>query len=295
MSSFLIPFNQPYPYPFSPEIIWLWHIWAFVTGCCVGSFLNVCIWRIPRGESVVVVPSHCPKCNHNIKWYENLPLISWLALRGKCSSCSEPISPRYFIVEFMTGLMFYMLWFKVTFDFQPITVIIVYWSVTMLCVTTAFIDVEHRIIPNKTTYPAIILGIVAAVIWPDNWGAGTTSLQALVYSLAGFFIAGGGMSLLAIVGEKLFKAEAMGWGDVKYLAAIGACLGLKACFFTLLFASLAGSVVGIIQMVKNRNKENGERATIPFGPYLAGGTYIWMLYGERLLNIYQKLFANIQI
>ena len=243
----------------------------------------------------MVVPSHCPKCNHNIKWYENLPLISWLALRGKCSSCSEPISPRYFIVEFMTGLMFYMLWYKVTFDFQPITVIIVYWSVTMLCVTTAFIDVEHRISPDKTTYPAIILGIAAAVLWPDNWGAGTTRLQALIYSLAGFLIAGGGMALLAVVGEKLFKAEAMGWGDVKYIAAIGACLGLKACFFTLLFASLAGSAVGIFQIIKNRNKENGERATIPFGPYLAGGTYIWMLYGGRLLNIYQKLFANIQI
>jgi leader peptidase (prepilin peptidase) / N-methyltransferase len=294
MNYFSIPFNQPYPFPFSPDVIWLLHIGAFICGCCIGSFLNVCIWRIPRGESVVSPPSHCPNCDHVITWYENLPLLSWLCLRGKCSNCKNPISSRYFIVEFMTGLLFYMLWFKVTFDFQPITTIIVYWGVAMLCVTTAFIDVEHRLIPNKTTYPAIILGVAAAIFWPEIWGPGTTHKLSIIYSLAGLLIGGGGMALLAIIGEKIFKVEAMGWGDVKYIAAIGACLGLRACFFILLIGSLLGSVAGIYQAIRNRDNE-GFKSTIPFGLYLAIATYIWMLYGSRFMTIYQRIFEGMQL
>jgi leader peptidase (prepilin peptidase)/N-methyltransferase len=275
-------------------MMWIWHIMAFVIGCNIGSFLNVCIWRIPRGESLITPPSHCPNCNHKITWYENLPLISWLCLRGKCSGCKNPISSRYFIVEFMTGLLFYMVWFKVTFDFQPVAAAVLYMGVTMLCVCTAFIDVEHRLIPNKLTYPTIIFGLAMSLFYPEIWGADTTHRASLIFSGAGLLIGGGAMALIAVIGEKIFKVEAMGWGDVKFIAAIGACLGLKSCFFILLIGSLLGSAIGIYQVIRYRQKE-GFKATIPFGLYLSIATYLWILYGSRLEMIYHKLFTNIQI
>jgi leader peptidase (prepilin peptidase)/N-methyltransferase len=280
-----------YAYPFSPEIMPVWHVMVFVLGTCLGSFLNVCIWRIPRGESVVTAPSHCPKCGHQIRWYENIPLISWLALRGKCSSCKAPITSRYFFVELLTGILFYVLFFKVTFDNQPLPVLIVYFGMALLVVTTSFIDVEHRLIPDKTTYPAMLLGLIAAVIFPEIWGT-TSRVWALVFSLAGLSVSAAALALFAMFGKMLFKVEALGWGDVKYLAAVGACLGLKASFFTVLFGSIAGTVAGVIIMIV---KKKGLKTAIPFGPFLAAGTYVWMVYGERLMQLYFGLFKNVQL
>jgi leader peptidase (prepilin peptidase)/N-methyltransferase len=280
-----------YAYPFSPEIMPVWHVMVFVLGTCLGSFLNVCIWRIPRGESVVTAPSHCPKCGHQIRWYENIPLISWLALRGKCSSCKAPITPRYFFVELLTGILFYILFFKVTFDNQPLPVLVVYLGMALLIVTTSFIDIEHRLIPDKTTYPAMLLGLITAVIFPEIWGT-ASRVWALVFSLAGLSISAAALALFAMFGKMLFKVEALGWGDVKYLAAVGACLGLKASFFTVLFGSIAGTLAGIIIMIV---KKKGLKTAIPFGPFLAAGTYVWMVYGERLMQLYFGLFKNVQL
>jgi leader peptidase (prepilin peptidase)/N-methyltransferase len=280
-----------YAYPFSPEIMPVWHVMVFVLGTCLGSFLNVCIWRIPRGESVVTAPSHCPKCGHQIRWYENIPLISWLALRGKCSGCKAPITSRYFFVELLTGILFYVLFFKVTFDNQPLPVLIVYFGMALLIVTTSFIDVEHRLIPDKTTYPAMLLGLIAAVIFPEIWGT-TSRVWAFVFSLAGLSISAAALALFAMFGKMLFKVEALGWGDVKYLAAVGACLGLKASFFTVLFGSIAGTIAGIIIMIV---KKKGLKTAIPFGPFLAAGTYVWMVYGERLMQLYFGFFKNVQL
>jgi leader peptidase (prepilin peptidase) / N-methyltransferase len=286
-----------YQYPFLPQMMPLWHIIVFMVGTCIGSFLNVCIWRIPRGESIVSPPSRCPKCGHELPWYENIPLFSWLALRGKCSSCSTAITSRYFFVELLTGMLFFILWFKIVFDHQPLTLALVYLPVTALIITTIFIDIEHFIIPNLTTFPLMIVGMVLAVAFPQNWKvfgffpevtAYASHFYALGFSIASMAIGYGAMALLAIFGKMIFKRDALGWGDVKYIAAIGACIGLKACFFSLLFGSLFGALFGVIMII--RKKANGKTA-LPFGPFLAVGTYIWMFYGERLTYFYAKIVA----
>ncbi len=271
---------------FDPELLPLWRIMSFVFGACIGSFLNVCIWRIPRGESIVTEPSHCPKCGHGIRWYENIPLISWLALRGKCSKCYGAVSSRYFLVELLTGILFYLLVLKVTLYQQPPAILIVYFGMTMLIVTTIFIDAEHGIIPDKTTYPAMLLGVVTAVIFPEIWST-ASRLEALWYSLAGLSLSAAALTLVAYVGKLIFKMEALGWGDVKYLAAVGACLGLGATFFAVFAGSLFGSVVGIGLMFI---RKKGLKTSIAFGPYLAVGTFIWMLCGERFIHYYLNLF-----
>lgn len=278
-----------YPYPFSPDVMPAWHVMVFVLGACIGSFLNVCIWRIPRDESIVTAPSHCPKCGHDIAWYENIPLLSWLCLNGKCSKCKSPITFRYFGVELLTAVLFYILFYKVTFDHQPLSILIVYFGVTMLIVTTIFIDIEHFLIPDKTTYPVMLLGIAMSLVFPEIWGGSTTRLLSFVFSASGLLIGGGIMALMAIFGKMLFKVEALGWGDVKYIAAIGACLGLKACFFSVLFGSLTGALAGVgIMLFKHSNL----KTAIPFGPFLATGTFIWMFYGERLTFLYLQLFRH---
>lgn len=283
-----------YQYPFLPQMMPLWHIVIFMVGTCIGSFLNVCIWRIPRGESVVSPPSRCPKCGHELPWYENIPLFSWLALRGKCSGCSTPITSRYFFVELLTGVLFLMLWFKIIRDQQPLSLALIYLPVVALIITTIFIDIEHFIIPNLTTFPMMIIGIGAAVAFPQNWkvfgffpevSSFASHFYALGFSVASMAIGYGVMALLAIFGKMIFKRDALGWGDVKYIAAIGACIGLKGCFFSLLFGSLFGALFGLIMIT--RKKANGKTA-LPFGPFLATGTYIWMFYGERLNHFYTK-------
>ncbi|MFA7231295.1 MAG: prepilin peptidase [Victivallaceae bacterium] len=280
-----------YPYPFEPDMLPLWQVMSFVLGTCMGSFLNVCIWRIPRGESIVTAPSHCPKCGHGIRWYENIPLLSWLCLRGKCSSCKAPITSRYFFVELLTGILFYILFLKVTLEGQPLTILFAYYGMTMLIVTTCFIDVEHRIIPDKTTYPAMLLGLAAAICFPETWNT-ASRLWAGAFSLTGLAVSGGALMLFAIFGKMLFRAEALGYGDVKYLAAVGACLGLSASFFTVLFGSLAGTVAGLMLVIV---KKKGLKTAIPFGPFLAVGTFVWMVYGERLMSLYINLFQHRQL
>lgn len=273
-------------YPLYPDLLIFWSVGVFVLGCCIGSFLNVCIWRMPRGESIVTAPSHCPNCNHDIAWYENIPLLSWLCLRGKCSSCKAPITFRYFFVELMTGILFFLLFYKVVYDHQPIGILVVYFGMTMLVVTTIFIDYKHFIIPDRTTYPAIVLGIATAIIFPETWNI-QGRLAAGTWSVLSMLISGGIMALLAIAGKLVFKMEALGWGDVKYIAAVGACLGPLACFFSLLFGSIAGALAGLLIILLRRG---GLKSAIPFGPFLAAGTFIWMFYGERLTAAYFQLF-----
>ena len=277
-----------YSYPFSPETMPVWHVFVFLFGACVGSFLNVCIWRLPRDESLVLPSSHCPKCNTGIAWYDNLPLLSWSILGGKCRHCQTKISFRYFLIELLTAVMFYVIWFKVILDQQPLSVLLVYFMITMLVITTIFIDCEHHIIPNETTYPVIILGLVFSGVFPEIWGT-SQHFSALAKASAGLVFGAGGMAIFAIVGRLVFKREALGWGDVKYLVAVGACLGVFGCFFTVLFGSLIGAIVGLILVLTKKGKLKSKLA---FGPYLATGTYIWMVYGERLLRWYLTFLSE---
>jgi leader peptidase (prepilin peptidase)/N-methyltransferase len=272
-----------YPYPFLPEMMPAWHVIIFIFGACVGSFLNVCIWRIPRDESLIFPESHCPKCNHKLSWFENIPLLSWTFLNGKCRKCKEPISFRYFFVELLTAVMFLMAWLKVTWNCEPLPLLLPYFTVVVLVVTTTFIDIDHRIIPNEITFTTMILGLAFSAVFPSIWNT-DSHFVSLSISSAGLVAGLGGFALFAILGKFIFKREALGWGDVKYLGAVGACLGITACLFTVVFGAFFGSIGGIIFAVCKKRKL--KKATIPFGPYLAAGTYVWMLYGQRLLLWY---------
>ncbi len=272
----------------SPEMLPFWQVVVFLFGACIGSFLNVCIYRIPRGETVVTTPSHCPKCDYSIAWYDNIPLLSWTLLNGKCRKCRTPISYRYFMVELITAILFSLIWFKVFMHHQPIEMIIPYFIVLAFTVTTSFIDYDCRIIPNETTYSVAILGLIFSTIFPIIHGQ-TLWYQGLCFSFAGLLIGGGCLLIFSLLGKWIFKKDALGLGDVKYIAAIGACLGWQACFATVLFGSILGSIIGL-GMILCKGKENGRY--IPFGPFLAIGTIIWMIYGKNLFLLYYQFLMR---
>ncbi len=273
----------------------LWTVSFTALGLCIGSFLNVCIWRIPRGESIVLPPSHCPKCDKLISWYENIPLLSWLALRGRCSNCKNAISPRYFCVELLTGLMFLAVWFRVYSLRLPanltLTLLITYFILVVFIVLTIFIDYDHHIIPNKITYPVVVFGLILAIYAPAFWKlADGSRWMAFCFSCASILVAGGSLAIFAIVGKKIFKKDALGWGDVKYIAAVAAVLGPWAAFFTLLIGSILGAVVGLTLVAL---KKSGLKSGIPFGPSLAIATFIWLLCGSELMQAYFKFTAEL--
>ena len=274
------------PYPFEVEAaLPLWIVMIFIVGACMGSFLNVCIWRIPREESIVHPPSRCPKCGHRLAWFENFPIFGWLLLRGKCRSCRSPISVQYLLMEILVGLLFSGVAVKVYSVHEPLIMLIPYFVATSLVVTTFFIDIRHYIIPNLTTYPAMLAGLILAAVFPEYWGFELwwQGLAASFISLAAVYLL---LAAFAYIGEKIFKQEALGGGDVKYMAAVSALLGLKCAFFTILLGSVTGSVFGLVMMAVKKKKMN---VSIPLGPFLATATYIWILCGDRFFEWYFSL------
>ena len=251
---------------------------------------------MPRNESVVSPPSHCPNCDHKIKWYENIPLLSWIFLRGKCSGCHAPISVRYFSVELLTGLLFLAVWYRI-FTHIPTSsplffpVLIIYFYLTVFIVLTSFIDYDHRIIPNKITYPAIILGFVISSVYPNLWPLSHGKpFVALMCSTASVVVLAGGLLLFAKLGKLYFKKDALGWGDIKYIAAIAAILGPYAGFFSIFIGSLTGGLGGLLLVLLKKGKL---RSGIPLGPHLAFGTFVWMMYGPELVKLYFLLINHI--
>ena len=262
---------------------------SFLLGSCLGSFLNVCIWRMPLGESIVTAPSHCTKCGTPIHWYDNIPIVSYLVLRGRCRSCKAPISPRYVFVEALTGLLFALLLVKVGAVRQPPATLMPFFAMTMLCITTIWIDFEHRLIPDATTFPAMLFGIAASAAFPSIWSVDNRFLAA-GFALGSGAIAGGLLALFAIVGRAVAKREVLGWGDVKYTAAAGILLGMPGAFFSVLAGSLLGSLYGVVCALRGGKKL--ARTTVPLGPFLAFGSFIWMFAGEKLLRWYLAFFAG---
>ncbi|MFA6715246.1 MAG: prepilin peptidase [Victivallaceae bacterium] len=280
-----------YSYPFISDLMPFWYAAAFILGACVGSFLNVVIYRVPEGISLISPPSHCPKCKKDIPWYLNIPMLSWLLLRGKCAECSCRIPIRYFLIELLTGVMFLLVFAKAVFYHEPLQLLAVYFGLTMLVITTVFIDFEHQIIPDKTTYPAMVLGLVSAAVFPITWFTGSHWL-ALGQSALCLAVCGGLLALFTLLGSKLFGRDALGWGDVKYIAAIGACLGGRAAYFTLLFGAITGATVGIVLMIRKKKDFEG---TISFGPFLAAGTYVWLLFDHEIIRFYETTIEKIQL
>ncbi len=365
---------------FDPEL-WgrvpfeFWGLVFFVFGACVGSFLNVCIHRMPLGMSIVSPPSHCPHCKYSIPWFLNIPLATWLALRGKCKNCGAPISVRYFLVELLTGVAFLACWLN--FGHVSVLLAVVYSVFLAGLIAATFIDFEHFIIPDEITFGGMGAGLVASFFLPVMHGEATLT-GSLKQSVLGLAVGGGIVYLVLRVGKLMFgrqklelptdtrvvfsetalhlpdreipyeeifyrasdavvlqartaelidrgyqdvrvrlallakrldigdekvdaetcqhlevvtselvlPREAMGLGDVKFMAAIGAFLGWQSVIFSLMVSSIIGACVGVALIVL-RKREWSSR--LPYGPYIALAAVLWMFYGWQIV---QRVFPN---
>ncbi|MFC1480560.1 prepilin peptidase, partial [Candidatus Omnitrophota bacterium] len=212
---------------------------AGILGAVIGSFLNVCIYRIPLGKSIVAPRSFCPLCERPIRWFDNVPLVSFLLLGGKCRQCGKPIPVRYFLVELVTALggavlLFYFAW---SFKF------VVYWLFTCMLIVVATVDIEHREIPDTISIPGIFLGVLLMTVF--RLDGSTAHLNSFINSALGVIAGAGSMFLLSVFGALVFRKEALGGGDVKLMGMIGAFLGWKMVFLTFFLAPLLGLGVGI--------------------------------------------------
>ena len=239
-------------------------LYAFIVGAVVGSFLNVVIHRVPRRLSIVRPGSACPACSKPIAWYDNLPILSWIVLRGKCRSCRAPISFRYPLVEAAGAALgaFGVAIYGVT----PVAVEVVVFA--WLSLALALIDLEHQILPDVMTYPAIVFGLVF------SWFGGLTFF---IDSVAGALVGAALPTSVILLYRWLRGVDGMGWGDVKYLAAIGAVVGLQGCLLVLVVAAILGAVVGGLLIVSGRG--SGKTA-LPFGTFLALAVILWLYLPE---------------
>jgi leader peptidase (prepilin peptidase) / N-methyltransferase len=348
------------------------HFWSlvfFTFGCVVGSFLNVCIHRMPRGESIVSPPSHCPHCGYSIPWYLNIPLVTWVWLRGKCAHCRAPISPRYLLVELLTGLAFLASWLK--FGHGSPLVALVGCMILAGFIVATFIDFEHFIIPDEITLGGTVVGFLCSFAVPMLHGAEKTG-DSLKASILGIMVGGGTVFAILQLGKLMFgrqkialapgsriiftehalvlpdkeipyeeiffrksdtirveaktvecvdcgywnvpvrlsperlqigeqvmspedmphlevvadrlilPREAMGLGDVKFMAAIGAFMGWQATLFSLLASSLIGAVVGVTLIVFKKREWSSR---LPYGPYIAIAAAVWLFAGKKILAL----------
>jgi leader peptidase (prepilin peptidase) / N-methyltransferase len=351
----------------------LWSVIFFILGSVVGSFLNVCIHRMPLGMSVVHPPSHCPHCRHSIPWYLNLPLVTWLVLRARCAQCQAPISARYFLVELLTGLLFLGVWLM--YGGQSALLVLVYCVFVSGLVVATFIDFEHFIIPDQITIGGMVAGVLFSFMVPELHHV-TLSTEAMKESALGIAVGGGivyailragkfafgkqkielppGSLVLfketsiklpdeevpyeelfyrnsdvillhaerlemidrcytdvslrlspkklvvgedefnpeqvpymaAITNEIVVPREAMGFGDVKFMAAIGAFLGWPAVLFALMASSVIGSVVGLSLILLKKHEWSSR---LPYGPYIALGALLWLFGGRQWVLQYLEL------
>jgi len=343
-----------------------WSVVFFVFGCVVGSFLNVCIYRMPIGQSIVSPPSHCPDCNYSIPWFLNIPVVTWLYLRGRCANCGAPISPRYFLVELLTGGLFLVCW--LAFGMQSVLIALIFCLFLAGLTVATFIDFEHFIIPDEITYGGMAVGFLLSIAVPRLHGT-TSFIASARESLLGLVVGAGLIygilrmgklmfgrqrialpaetrivftetsvhlpdkdipfgdlfyrrsdvirlhartlelvdrcyrnvlvqlspatlrigdeeinpetvpHMEAVCAEVEFPREAMGLGDVKFMAAIGAFLGWRAVIFSLMVSSMVGAVVGITLILMRRREWS---ARLPYGPYIALAAAIWVFRGQEL-------------
>ena len=248
-------------------------VMAAVFGLAVGSFLNVCIYRVPRGQSVVSPPSRCPKCKKELAWYDNIPVVSWLVLRGRCRTCGEPISIQYPIIELITAVVAVL----VVWSTPPGWLLASRLVLGALLIVLFVIDLELQILPNAITLPGIAAGFLFSLAAPPG----------PIASLAGIALGAGILYGIAAAYYAVRKEEGMGMGDVKMLAMIGAFLGWRAVLLTLILASFAGALTGIALM---SSKREGLRYALPFGTFLALGALAAMLAGDAILDWYLGFF-----
>jgi leader peptidase (prepilin peptidase)/N-methyltransferase len=253
----------------------LW-IGALVTviGACVGSFLNVCIYRLPRHESLMWPGSRCTRCARALSWYENVPVVSWVLLRGRCRTCREPVSWMYPIVEVITALTFlsgYLL-----YGISAIGAVRILFACALIVLFVT--DLQHKILPNVITVPGIVVGFALSFFLPPGWRD----------SLIGIAIGGGTLFAIAEAYYRLRGLEGLGMGDVKLLGMIGAFLGWKLVLLTLVFASFAGSIAGVILIASGRGSM---KYALPFGTYLAVAALVAAIWGTPIVDWYLGFYV----
>jgi len=245
---------------------------AFPLGLMLGSFLNVVIARLPRGESIVSPPSRCPRCRKRIKPWDNIPVLSFLLLRGRCRSCRKPISWRYPVVELLAGILLWLLARKVE---HPM-LLVSHAAFLLALLAVAWIDFDTRTIPDALTIPGVGLGLAASLFGPPG----------IVAALAGAAAGGFSLWLVGAIYERATGVPGMGGGDVKLAAMMGAFLGAGGVFGAIFLASFAGSLFGVLLILRGKGDK---RSAIPFGTFLAPSAVALLLYGDALFRWYRSL------
>jgi len=247
----------------------LMNCFTFIFGAIVGSFLNVCIFRMPAKTSIIKPLSQCPHCHHPIRFYDNIPIISFILLCGKCRDCGGKISWRYPLVELITALLSLFLFLKFGLTLTFLTVFI--FSAVLIVIT--FIDLDHQIIPDVLTLPGIPIFLLLAIfVVKVPWR------EALI----GLLIGGGMLFAIAFIYQLITKREGMGGGDIKLLAMIGGFLGWKSLIFVLLFSSFSGAIVGITAMII---KKQDMKYAVPFGPFLSAAAVAYLFWGDAFMRV----------
>jgi len=262
----------------------------FVFGSIVGSFLNVCIYRMPRDKSLWSPSrSYCPHCHETIAWYDNIPLVSYFMLNAQCRHCGSHISARYVLVEFLTAILFAGCFWAFMQRGESLAVIAVYLALIGVLIVTSFIDIELRIMPNTLTIGGMLLAPVLSVLVPDlhgeawsRFGRGfalstDTVAGPLAASLIGAAVGAAATWLSGVMGKVLFRKEAMGFGDVKFMAMLGGLLGWRQVLLVFFIAPFFGAVYGVIHVLRTRDHH------IAYGPFLSLATLITLLFGDRIL------------
>jgi leader peptidase (prepilin peptidase)/N-methyltransferase len=277
------------------------YIFIFAIGAAIGSFLNVVIYRVPNELSVVFPNSACPKCNAPIKAYDNIPILSWLILGGKCRGCKEAISARYPAVELLTALVFILVYWQV--QFTPFLPVCLAFAATMIALI--FIDAEHMILPNVITYPLFVVMLAVrvafalafgALYFPDYGYAPLVQMAgypvwiiALAGALLGGLAGGGSLWLVGEIWKRLRGVEAMGLGDVKMMFGVGALLGWRLSLLSIFMGAFSGAIIGVFMIAKQKDKDL--QTQIPFGIFLGIGSVLALLFGEPLIKWYFETFV----
>ncbi len=254
-------------------LFYLIDVFVFIFGLCIGSFLNVCIYRLPESKSIVHPRSMCSNCGTPIAARDNIPILSYLWLKGRCRHCRIKVSPRYPMVELLGGLFALGTFLKFGLTLEAL----VYYLFFAALIVVTFIDLDHRIIPNVITLPGIPICFAAGFALP------TVTYQE---ALLGILIGGGSLFLVAWIYQLITKKEGMGGGDIKLLAMMGAIVGWKGVLFTVFIASLVGTLAGLAVMMQSRN---GLKLAVPFGPFLSIGSITYIFFGTPLIAWYFNL------
>ncbi|MFH1825382.1 MAG: prepilin peptidase [Candidatus Firestonebacteria bacterium] len=249
-------------------------IFIFCFGAIIGSFLNVCIYRIPKECSLIFPNSFCPNCKKPIKWFDNIPLFSYIVLGGKCRNCKEKISIKYLTVELISAILFILLYEKFGISLEFLSNIILF----SFLIVIAFIDLEHQLIFDITSFPLVIIGLVFSLILPE---------RDIVHSLIGMLVGSVSLLIVGYLSIIFFKKEGMGLGDVKLAAGIGTFLGWKGVLLTLISSFFLGAIIGGILILLKKEKLGGY---IPFGPFIALSNILVVLWGNEIMNLVLPIF-----